>query len=190
MILDTLVSILVVGTLGAWTVAVILNSFPRGSTILEANLGPLVMLVPKYNFFAPNPGVTDYRLLYRNRRVDDSLTSWQHIDEVDRVPDRFGWAWNPHYNYTKVVTDVTEPLKKACSDSVEDASSDDEAQGELVAIENESVEISVMYLTLLEYVSARDHSELAEAVQFMIMRDSRQMETPEPVFISNFHSIT
>jgi hypothetical protein len=189
MILDTLVSILVVGILGVWTAATVLKPFQRGGKFLQSNLGPLAMLVPKYNFFAPNPGVHDYRLLYRDRRVDDSLTSWQRVRDIDRVPDRFGWVWNPHYNYTKVLADVTESLKKSFSGSGDDASSDAQAQGMLTAVDNESVEITVMYLTLLEYVSARDHSELAEATQFVVMRSSRQTETPEPVFLSEFHSI-
>jgi hypothetical protein len=65
--------------------------------------------LPLYHFFAPNPVVADFHLLYRLRDTAGVRTEW-----VDTTPQP-RWSllhavWNPDRRYRKQIIDVTRDL--------------------------------------------------------------------------------
>jgi hypothetical protein len=66
-------------------------------------------LIPNWTFFAPNPGCTDYHVIFRDRRPDASVTDW---DETPLIPARSRWSflWNPDKRETKVLADAVSSI--------------------------------------------------------------------------------
>src|SRR6516165_3344166 len=51
-------------------------------------------IIPLWTFFAPNPGMTDYHLMWRDRYADHSCSPWHEV-----VAPSASWLkaiWNPH----------------------------------------------------------------------------------------------
>lgn len=181
-----------VGVLGVWTAATVLNSIERGSSALQRRLGPFFMLVPKWNFFSPMPGQRDYHLLYRDKRVGGSTTDWRKIPELCASP---GWSrlfWNPSIYQNKAMFDISEDLNQEVQGKyVEDGDqiTADEGGEELQPVDLDEIQLSVLYLAFLNLVTEQDHSDLSEATQFMIMQHSRATDGYEPKLVSQFHAL-
>ncbi|MFC4544005.1 hypothetical protein ACFO5R_18920 [Halosolutus amylolyticus] len=188
------VDILVVSVFGVWFGLTVINSTNRGSTVLARILGPMNTLVPKWNFFSPHPGQYDYHLFYRDRRVDDSVTDWKQIELFDRSGRKTQCIWNPEIYRTKLIFDIVVNLgtnvKNENIDAIRLEGTERECgDGGLQTIELGSNELSVYYLTLLNYVTERPHSEIDTETQFMVMQHSRAMDRHEPHFVSRFHNL-
>lgn len=66
-------------------------------------------LLPRWTFFAPNPGTSDYHLLYRDRLPDGGFTDWV---EIPMIAERqlASCLWNPDKRAKKVLADVAMML--------------------------------------------------------------------------------
>lgn len=193
--MDPVTAVLVVG-FGLWFLLTVANSTERGTEILTRHVGPMHIFVPKWNFFSPHPGQYDYFLFYRDRRVDGSLTDWEKVNDLNRPPGRFRSLWNPNIYRSKLVFDVAmdlntnvkqfneEKIRSAMTDGGEPAPDSD-----LVSVDLGTIELSVSYLTFLHYVTRRDHDDLAESTQFMVMQHSRATDNYEPLLVSRFHEL-
>ncbi|WP_339103260.1 hypothetical protein [Haloterrigena salinisoli] len=175
-----------------WTVATVINGFEGGKKWLSQYLGIGSRLVPQWSFFAPEPGQHDFHLFYRDRYVDGSVSSWNEISDVTTARSPTDWIWNPYYYRAKIVFDVTQPLVVSLNDRTPDkiVTVDDEevSAKEIEQVELGELQLSHRYLTLLDYVSSRDRSDLSTERQFMIMRHSRTTEY-ETLFVSHFHEL-
>src|SRR5207249_4775889 len=99
--------------------------------------------IPLWTFFAPNPGVSDYYILFRDRLVNGSLTCWR---EVPLSLSR-GWSravWHPDRRRRKALMDLASALVQFAQKS------------EL------GVTLTIPYLLLLDVVSQREHTPLSE----------------------------
>ena len=65
-------------------------------------------LLPRYSFFAPNPGRHDTHVVFRERR-DGHDGPWQQLQPgyVDR---RWRWLWNPNRFQRKAVSDLANAV--------------------------------------------------------------------------------
>lgn len=180
---------------GSWLGLTVINSTNRGSTVLARALGPMNTLVPKWNFFSPHPGKYDYHLFYRDRRVDDSVTDWKRVELFDDSTSKRQFVWNPNVYRTKLIFDVMVNLgtnvKNANIDTIrpKENGGESEEHGGLRTIDLGENELSVYYLTLLNYVTQQTHSEIDTETQFMVMQHSRAMDRYEPHFVSKFHKL-
>lgn len=68
-----------------------------------------VMLMPRYTFFAPNPGSTDYRFLVRDYHGEDKPCPWQEIPIVRKRSLRDAF-WNPDKRRSKGLFDLVQSL--------------------------------------------------------------------------------
>lgn len=119
-------------------------------------------LIPIWTFFAPNPGMTDYYLLYRDRLPDGSLDNWKKI-ELKGSANSFRLAlWNP-----------TKRKNKALSDLVTSLIDFVKHQG------SEAVFVSVPYILILNFITSRPHSLGTDGTQFMVLEHSGFSEEPE-----------
>jgi hypothetical protein len=66
-------------------------------------------LIPYWTFFAPNPGQTDYHLVFRDKFVDGTVTPWTEVDVGDRRT-AVACIWNPGKRPGKVLADVASGL--------------------------------------------------------------------------------
>lgn len=68
-------------------------------------------LIPYWTFFAPNPGQTDYHLVYRDRLPDGSTTSWREV-VLTEPRGLISFIWNPKKRSKKVLSDVAMSIAR------------------------------------------------------------------------------
>jgi hypothetical protein len=188
-----------------WLGLTALNSTNRGYVQLR-RLGPLHDLIPKWNFFAPRPGTHDYYLLYRDQHVDGSFGRWREAPGLDRSPSWYAAVWNPNKFVPKALFDLVQdlimqsaavadaassPEPTAAADSRPSAGREREMDrhGFLDPAASRSLQITMPYIVLLNYVSKLPRSELSVATQFAVVQRSEYEATAEPVFVSDVHEL-
>ena len=150
-----------VGALYAtWVAATVANQFPdRCPAWLRS--ADVFGLVPVWTFFAPNPGTTDYYLLYRDRLPDGSLDPWRKV-ELKPAENGLRLAlWNPAKRRHKALSDVVGALLRTRGRPAD------------------GLVVTVPYLLVLNAVTARPHAPGATGTQFMIMEHGGFAAGPE-----------
>ena len=132
-------------------------------------------LIPSWTFFAPNPGVEDTRILWRERFFDGSTSPWHEL-----AAPRGGLVravWNPEKRARKAITDTGPALARRIGKQPK----------------NKLILLSIPYLMLLSYVTSQPRSPLGEARQFMVVRtkgaDQDEESEPRVILVSHWHAI-
>lgn len=162
----------VVGVLIAvWLALTVLAQF----RLLQRLLSPFdgFHLIPRWTFFAPNPGVRDYHLVVRERLADGRLTSWQNVPVYEARPP-LAFLWHPQKRASKVLSDAIQTL------------------GFLLRREGVSVSglpFTLPYLVLLRYAARAVPAQRgATEFQFAIVDSAGHFQRPlECPFLSSFH---
>lgn len=151
--------------LSAWFAVTVFCQFP-GRSVRDR-----LALVPRWTFFAPNPGEWDYHLVFRDYDEGASpLMSWTEIDEhVQRSP--LNALWNPGKRYRKAVIDCCQlclPYRNRL----------------------EAIRTSVPYLALLNVVMAQPRYDGAGLRRFAIIGTKRFGGfAPEVLITSDLHAL-
>jgi len=124
-------------------------------------------LLPQWSFFAPNPGIHDFYLLYRDLNSGGATSSWTQV----RIASRrwFNFAWNPDRRARKALFDLATSLAQVLREDVD------------------AIELSIPYIGFLSIVSAQPHNVDADRVQFCIMMNNPSMSSPNLMFVSGKH---
>jgi hypothetical protein len=130
-------------------------------------------LLPLWTFFAPNPGTTDTRLLWRESLGPGQTSHWHELSP----PGRRAWSavWNPKRRIQKAITDAGALLSEARARDDADV-----------------VMLSVAYLMLLGYVTVQVGSPRAFARQFILVQTSGEPQCFDEVkvlFVSRWHVV-
>lgn len=175
--LTVAVEVLVASFLALWFVGSVLNQFQFEwfekirSTVDHFSLFPL------WTFFAPNPGQTDYHLVYRDRRADGSTTEWMEV-AITESRKFHSFVWNPEKRSKKVISDVVVTLMESIGRVPPD-------EAEL------AIMLSFPYLVLLNVVSNLAATPGATHRQFVIAETAgfKRSEDPRLVLKSDFHPL-
>jgi hypothetical protein len=136
-------------------------------------------VLPLWTFFAPNPGVSDYHLLYRTRNGKGDISSFINI-RLRNKKNFMNAIWNPPKRSQKALNDFAQEIKR----QIAVHNLDDESQHLL--------KLSLSYIAILHYCTEinRGASD-TESVQFMILESFGYFELAEPrlVLNSDFHQI-
>jgi len=154
-------AIVVITVYVVWLAATIVNQFhswcPKWLKAVN-----VFALIPIWTFFAPNPGMTDYYLLYRDRLPDGSLDNWKKI-ELKASDNGFRVAlWNPTKRKHKALTDLVSTLTQVVK-----------RQG------SEGLVVSVPYILILNFITSRPHSLGTDGTQFMVLEHGGFSNEPE-----------
>jgi hypothetical protein len=157
-----------------WFIVSVLNQFRFGwfNRIRRADR---FSLLPAWTFFAPNPGQSDYHLVYRDRRADGSLTGWREVPiTVPRKP--YSFIWNPWKRSRKVLSDMVGTVISASR-----------ANPQL----GDEIMLSIPYLVLLNVVCHFDTSPDATHRQFLLVETFgfRPTALPQIILRSDFHAL-
>jgi len=110
--METAVSVLVIGLLSLWFILTLIYATPlQGRGFLKSIF--LARFIPKWNFFAPMPGVHDYHLLHRDQFLDGSVGVWQEVSALSRPRSWKAAIWNPDKRAKKALYDLTMTLALA-----------------------------------------------------------------------------
>jgi hypothetical protein len=128
-------------------------------------------LLPIWTFFAPNPGTTDTRLLWREALSSRHFGPWHELSPPR--PNAWRAIWNPSRRIQKAIADAGGLL----------------AQG---VGESETKILTIPYLMLLKYVAAQTGSPHAIARQFVVVQTSGEppaFDEVRTVALSRWHAV-
>ena len=163
----------IVGCLGFWLLV---------STICQFNILRLedffrrmdyFSLLPRWSFFAPNPGVTDYHLLYRDKCEKNECGRWREY-AIASKRTLLGALWNPKKRTKKALADAVQTLIRSSK--------------ELTPAQYKT---SVCYIALVNFIASLPRNTEGKATQFMIMESYGHYTEKDPrmLFRSEFHKI-
>jgi hypothetical protein len=130
-------------------------------------------LLPLWTFFAPNPGTTDTRLLWRESLGGGETSHWRELSPPRR--NALDFLWNPERRVQKVITDAGGLLAEARAREEPDV-----------------VMLAVPYLMLLNYVNAQPGSPYALARQFVLVQTAGEPPNFDEVTVlaaSQWHTL-
>lgn len=168
-------AVVVVGVYIIWVSATVAYQFhswcPKWLKMLN-----IFGLIPIWTFFAPNPGMTDFYLLYRDRLADGSLDNWRNLQLKDSANGARLALWNPTKRKHKALSDLVNSL------------------AEFVTLRGgDNIFVSVPYILILGVVTARPHSLGTSATQFLLLEHNGFVTMPQGsrvLVLSQFHRLT
>ncbi len=99
--------------IGAWVAASLCGQYAGNSpTRIYLWLAPYLPVLPRWTFFAPRPGHTDTRVLFRLLYLDGRTTEWDSLF----VPARRHWKqmfYFPSRRLEKAVSDLSQSIIRA-----------------------------------------------------------------------------
>ncbi len=100
--------------LGAWFVLSVANQIPGPMKEYLGAHDPFGFL-PQWSFFAPNPGTSDSRLVYRESRDAQHWSGWIELESPPacKAPR---WLFNPNKAETKALADLSQMVLATWSD--------------------------------------------------------------------------
>ncbi len=172
-----IISSLAIFILLVWLIVTVIDAIPINSRILNRlhDLYFISPFIPRWTFFAPNPGVHDFYLLYRDVADEEHPGPWQHLTHLNTSWNFSRILWNSTKRECKALADVTVSL--ACMWSEDDKT-------------NDTIKLSIPYIIILNYISNMPRSNSNVCTQFLLMQMSALDNLPEVVFVSGLHKIT
>jgi len=163
---------------GIWFLLTILCQFrdTRMSAFIR-NTIDIFGLIPLWTFFAPNPGKSDYHLLYRDKIDEQTNGEWLEVD-ITEERSFWSWCWNPEKRDKKILSDVIQNL-------VSSIPYYKSANG------YDLLMFSMPYLIVLHAVSHCDCKRPSTQRQFMLAETSGYLQETSPavILLSVFHQI-
>lgn len=148
----------------AWLILTVLNQFNFDFNI-HFRRHDHGHLIPRWTFFAPNPGTADYHIVYRDLDADGApCGGWIEVP----IPIRSSLAlvWNPQKRSRKVVTDMSQSLLR------------------IARVNELSATVSIPYLAMLQLVVTHAPPQPnGTQRQFAIVQTFGREPTSQPVLI-------
>lgn len=140
-------------------------------------------IFPIWTFFAPNPGITDTHLLYRDKLEGGDITDWEEISAFEKRKF-YHFLWNPYKRKSKLVVDALSEVKVIKNN------------GESKEIENNvlqnQIKFSKGYLILLNMVVRNPKIKTTSTSRQFIVVDAYHVAGQReitPLFSSPFHTL-
>lgn len=132
-------------------------------------------VIPRWTFFAPNPGVRDYHLVIRDREESGHLGPWRAVPLCKDRP-KFAYLWNPQKRAKKILNDNVQAIKILIRRK---------------DVGERGLPFSLPYLLVMNAAFREKPTfETASERQFAIVESSGHSErTLEGAFVSAFHPI-
>jgi hypothetical protein len=169
---EQLLSLLSVVVLSLWFAASVVHQFRFAAWQRLARID-ILNLLPRWTFFAPNPGRTDFHIVFRDF-AGDSPGEWRNFLSLPR-PNRLRWLWNPDRFVAKAASDAIVALQAAASTK---------------SMSERSVLFSGPYLAILTWVMApRDKCAAVGKRQFAVVgtQGFGKERRLEVLFVSEAH---
>lgn len=158
---------------GLWIGATLIYAFPGGDKHL-VRLGVFSLFIPKWNFFAPIPGMEDYYLLFRDQWIGGVIGNWKEIPDFNYPRNWASFLWNPKKIEKKILFDLVQEIGR---------------ESQSVGNKKDFLQLSIPYLLILNYISCLPRNFSTNTTQFIVLKKSSVNNTIEPYFISAWHKI-
>ena len=133
-------------------------------------------LIPRWTFFAPRPGVTDYHLLYQGFQHETDF-AWREV-ALSEPRTLFGAIWNPQKRNRKALGDSVRAFVRMTR------SLDHETLWQL--------QYTIPYIAVLSYLADISKSAECTHIRFIILESDGYYSEQEPrlLFLSARHATT
>jgi len=131
-------------------------------------------LLPCWSFFAPNPGTTDYRLVYRDFGNENGADDWLEVPIYHRNCLRC--IWNPDKHKAKAFSDLVQMLFRNCETLSENLT---------------GVQLTWPYLAILRQITSLPKAQGVARRQFAVVASSGHI-VPRKLtllFVSAIHQL-
>ncbi|MBB6271141.1 hypothetical protein HDF26_001568 [Pedobacter cryoconitis] len=176
--ISTIYESIIATILGIWLLLTILCQFrnTKFSGYIRHKVD-VFGLIPLWTFFAPNPGKSDYHLLYRDKIDEDIHGDWEEMD-ITEERSLWSWCWNPDKRDKKILADVIQSLVASIPHYKGDKGYD-------------LLMFSMPYLIVLHAVSHCKCNSGSVQRQFMLAETSGYLKetSPSVILLSVFHQI-
>jgi len=171
-------TVLIISFFSFWFICTIICQFRGKATDFIRGKLDLLNLIPLWTFFAPRPGKSDYHLLYRDKKSDESVTEWVEL-ELSEGKSWLSFIWNPQKRDKKIIADVIQTLLITMNRYKEEK-------------DRSYLMFTFPYILILHHIS-QQKSSITEPLyrQFVLAESPGYLEETEPGFIllSKFHQL-
>ena len=173
----TLSAILLSALLGLWWLLSAIGQFSDRFMTKASRHDPLT-LIPRWTFFAPEPGTSDFRIVVQSRHGGNEISDWEEVRFYDRA--RFRFIFNPRKLIQKSMVDLVQGFFQIIGHEIE----------RLGGLRGVSM-ASTPYIGLAEYVEAHlDNCRTGSCeYRFAVLNSEYGVIEREnqPVYLSNWH---
>lgn len=157
-----------------WLILTIFNQFSF-KWVNQMKKKDVFHLLPSWTFFAPNPGTSDYHIVYRTMDVNENISAFIEIP-LHNNRQLMHACWNSSKRVKKALTDLVMSLKKLCA--VQD-------------LKKEKLQVSFSYIALLNFLTHLEKSSSVKFIQFAILESKGYNDTnpPQLLICSDFHHV-
>lgn len=166
----------VVCFLSAWFIISLVFQFSSKAKLVIAKYD-IFGLIPSWSFFAPIPGTSDYRLVYRDTTKDNTFSEWEEVlfyekFSVSRV------FWNPQKVEIKALSDICQIFLK-------------EMTSDFYKTNPKMLMVTTSYIALLAKVCNEPKPSVSVERQFAILTSKGYDEERKvtPLYVSSSHSL-
>jgi hypothetical protein len=177
----TLGTILVLVVFSIWFVLTIPYQFNKGFGKRLQRLNSFYIL-PGWTFFAPTPGTSDYRFVYRDVDANGKRNDWKEIDWC-RSRSALDAVWHPHRFRQKMIVDLINTFGVTLRGMKEQGTDIDE---------NPQIwMMSTPYMNLLHIVMLMPLETQTRSRQFAIIEQKRWAPAQPPTLVvcSSAHDV-
>lgn len=157
-----------------WLIATVINQFnyPWVQKTLSFDV---FHLLPRWTFFAPNPGTSDYHVLYRQMDKDKNISKFIEIP-LHGKRKISSFIWNPHKRVKKTLLDLAMTMNRQIS---------------FPEINENNIKLSFSYIAFLNFLSSVPKNSDTESIQFIILMSNGFKDKGEPnlIICSEFHNV-
>jgi hypothetical protein len=164
---------LIAGALGVWFVLSVLGQFDW-KLVQRIRAHDQFALIPRWTFFAPRPGVTDYHLVYQTLH-DGAASPWREESLADLRTIR-GAIWNPEKRNRKALIDSVRSFVRMAQELEKDAIW--------------QLQYTIPYIAVLSYLTDVTRDTGGDHIRFMILESHGFYTDEEPrlLFKSAVHA--
>jgi hypothetical protein len=170
---------------GAWIFLTVLYGRPRKAAELS-RYGVFGLLIPSYNFFAPDPAVHDYHILLRDYDERGNSGPWRDVAGFVGHRPWYSPIWNPQKLMKKALFDILMFLFEEIKEREQFTK---RLNDKYRSFEYNAIELSLPYLLLLNFISNLPKDCFVRRRQFMVVRRCNVQRSTEILLISSVHNL-
>ena len=157
-----------------WLIATLINQF-HYPWVRKLLFFDIFRLLPIWTFFAPNPGTSDYHVLYRQKDSNNNVSEFIELP-IHGSRSLFSFFWNPDKRVKKVLLDLAIDMNRLCASE---------------ETNEQNIKVSFDYIAFLNFLSSIPMSPETKSVQFLILATSGFIEISKPrlILCSEFHDV-
>jgi hypothetical protein len=157
-----------------WLVATVINQ-PNYKWAKRLTGFDVLHILPRWTFFAPNPGTSDYHFVYRQMDEEGAISAFKEISLLNER-SLIACFWNPDKRVKKALLDLSISMNQLIVTK---------------EVNENNLRLTFPYVAFLNFLSKFSFDDKTNSVQFLILVSCGYMDYSDPKLIvcSDFHYV-